>query len=101
MPDPALSNLGPRLRAARQGRGLTLSELATQADISASTLSRLESGKRQATLELLLPITRVLGLRIDDLLSNKAPDPRVRRKTVTRHGHAITPVSPKSSAIST
>lgn len=50
-----LRRLGPRLRAARQDRGWTLEDLAGRAGMSVSTLSRLESGKRQATLELLLP----------------------------------------------
>jgi hypothetical protein len=36
-------------------------------------------GKRQASLELLLPLTRRLGIRIDDLLPTETPDPRVHR----------------------
>ena len=64
-----LTQLGLRLRAARQSRGWTLDELASRAGMSASTLSRLESGKRQASLELLLPLTRQLGVRIDDLVN--------------------------------
>lgn len=61
-----LDRLGPRLRIARQERGWTLNELADRAGMSPSTLSRLESGKRQASLELLLPLTRQLGIRVDD-----------------------------------
>lgn len=101
MSDSALQNLGPRLRAARQSRELTLAELSERASISASTLSRLEAGKRQATLELLLPITRVLDIRIDDLIDHATPDPRVRRASVTRDGLTITPLSPRGSAIDT
>lgn len=101
MTDAALAHLGPRLRAARQARNLTLAELASRAQISTSTLSRLESGKRQATLELLLPITRVLGIGIDDLLKREVPDPRVRRPVVRRDGLTIAPLSPEHSAIDT
>lgn len=101
MPDAAIQNLGPRLRAARVARSLTLAEVAERASISTSTLSRLESGKRQATLELLLPITRVLGIRIDDLIERAAPDPRVRRTPITRNGLTVTPLSPKNSAVET
>lgn len=80
-----LAQIGPRLRSARQSRGWTLQDLAAKAQMSVSTLSRLESGKRQASLELLLPLTQHLGIRIDDLLPAEPPDPRVRR-AVERHG---------------
>jgi quercetin dioxygenase-like cupin family protein len=69
--------------------------------MSPSTLSRLESGKRQASLELLVPLTRQLGLRVDDLLVDAAPDPRVRRPSV-RSDHMIsTPLAPEGSSIQT
>ena len=54
MTDPRIDEIGPRLRAARLHSGLTLDALSERAGISPSTLSRLESGKRQANLELLL-----------------------------------------------
>ncbi len=57
-----LEQVGPRLRAVRKAKGWTLDDLAEKAGLSASTLSRLESGKRQASLELLLPLTRQLGI---------------------------------------
>ena len=99
--DDELSQVGPRLRAARAARGWTLDELARRAGMSASTLSRLESGKRQASLELLLPLTRQLGVRIDDLLTPAVPDPRVRRPAVRREGLLYVPLAPESSPIST
>lgn len=94
-----LSQLGPRLRSARQERGWTLEELAGRADISVSTLSRLESGKRQASLELLLPLTRNLGIRVDDLLAPRDRDPRVRRTPVTRGGLTISPLTREASEV--
>lgn len=94
-----LSQVGPRLRAARQARGWTLDDLASRASVSASTLSRLESGKRQVTLELLLPLTRQLGIRVDDLLPPADRDPRVRRAPVRRGGMVILPLAPESSAL--
>ncbi|RBP64934.1 XRE family transcriptional regulator [Brevibacterium sanguinis] len=96
-----LKQVGPRLRAARKSREWTLEDLAGRAGMSVSTLSRLESGKRQASLELLVPLTRELGIRIDDLLSAEAPDPRVRRPSIRREGMVITPLAPEGSAIST
>ncbi|WP_430592491.1 helix-turn-helix domain-containing protein [Humidisolicoccus flavus] len=96
-----LEHLGNRLRAARQDRGLTLQELAESSAMSVSTLSRLESGKRQASLELLVPLTRQLGIRIDDLIEPEVRDPRVRRPTTHRDGLEVTPLAPEGSAIHT
>lgn len=100
MPDE-LTRLGPRLRAARQALGWTLDELAAKAHMSPSTLSRLESGKRQATLELLLPLTTHLGVRIDDLVRPESADPRVRRPAIHRDGLVIAPLAPAGSPIHT
>lgn len=96
-----LAQVGARLRAARRSRGWTLDELASRAAMSVSTLSRLESGKRQASLELLLPVTRQLGIRVDDLISMEAPDPRVRRTIIRRDGLVIAPLAPEGSPVDT
>lgn len=94
-----LAHVGPRLRAIRQSRGWTLEDLAGRAGMSPSTLSRLESGKRQANLELLLPLTRELGVRIDDLLPEEPSDPRVRRPLIHRDGMVLLPLTPDSSPV--
>lgn len=94
-----LQRLGPRLRAARQDRGWTLDELAARAGMSTSTLSRLESGKRQASLELLLPVTRQLGIRVDDLLDAPDRDPRVHRTAIRRDGMTIAPLTRDASEV--
>lgn len=96
-----MEQVGARLRGARQHRGLTLDELAQAAGMSASTLSRLESGKRQASLELLLPLTRRLGIRLDDLVPHEQADPRVRRPAIRRDGLLIEPLAPEGSPILT
>jgi len=88
-----LAQVGPRLRAARRDRRLTLDELAARAGMSPSTLSRLESGKRQAALELLVPLVRELGIRIDDLLSRAPADPRVHRRVERRNGVVVAPLT--------
>jgi transcriptional regulator with XRE-family HTH domain len=58
----ALSAVGPRLRELRHRRETTLTALAETTGISVSTLSRLESGRRKPTLELLLPLARAYGV---------------------------------------
>lgn len=99
--DSSLAQIGPRLRAERTAHGLTLDELATRAGMSISTLSRLESGKRQANLELLLPLARELRLGLDDLVPPSVPDPRVTQKPYRRHGIQFTPLSPTNAPVST
>ncbi|MEH6382506.1 MAG: XRE family transcriptional regulator [Dietzia cercidiphylli] len=96
-----LRQVGTRLRAYRHSKGWTLDQLAERADMSASTLSRLESGKRQSSLELLLPLTRQLGISLDDLVAPTTVDPRVRRPVVHRDGMVIAPLAPEGSSVGT
>jgi transcriptional regulator with XRE-family HTH domain len=89
-----LANVGPRLRALRQERELTLSGVADLTGISVSTLSRLESGQRKATLELLLPLARAYRVPLDDLVG--APptgDPRIHLRPIKHHGRTAVPLT--------
>lgn len=89
-----LAGVGPRLRMLRRQRGLTLAGLAEQTGISVSVLSRLESGKRRPTLELLLPIARAHRLALDQLID--APltgDPRVTLAPQLLRGSVIVPLT--------
>lgn len=89
-----LAAVGPRLRALRRQRGTTLAALAGQTGISVSTLSRLESGQRRPTLELLLPLARAHGVPLDDLAgAPPAGDPRVQLRPVRRHEMTMIPLS--------
>ena len=100
MPDDVLQNVGPRLRALRQDRGATLAELSATTGISVSTLSRLESGGRRPTLELLLPLARAHGVALDDLVDAPAPsDPRVTGHPVRRDGMTIVPLTRQAGGL--
>ncbi|MFT3862295.1 helix-turn-helix domain-containing protein [Micropruina sp.] len=96
-----LREVGPRLRAARLKRDLTLEALAEATGISASTLSRLEAGKRAPNLELLLPVTRALRLSVDDLLMWTTPDPRIRARTRRFGNLTVEYLSPESAPVQT
>lgn len=96
-----LKQVGARLRALRHSHGWTLEELAARTNMSPSTLSRLESGTRQASLELLVPLTRQLGTSLDDLVTPAVRDPRVRRPVIRRDGLVIAPLAPEGSQIAT
>jgi transcriptional regulator with XRE-family HTH domain len=94
--DAALGAVGPRLHALRRRRETTLASLSAATGISVSTLSRLESGDRKPTLELLLPLARAYGVTLDELVG--APptgDPRVHPRPVTRDGMTMLPLTPR------
>ena len=96
----ALAAVGPRLRALRQERETTLADLSAETGISVSTLSRLESGTRKPTLELLLPLARAHQVSLDELVD--APptgDPRVTLKPVTGHGMTMLPLTRRAEGI--
>ncbi|MYS86733.1 helix-turn-helix domain-containing protein [Streptomyces sp. SID5474] len=82
-----LAQVGPRLRRIRTERGLTLSALAEATGISISTLSRLESGRRRASLEMLLPIAQAHRLPLDELLGTlESGKSRMHTRPRVRHG---------------
>lgn len=89
-----LSAVGPRLRGMRQERGTTLAQLSETTGISLSTLSRLESGQRKPTLELLLPLAKAHGVQLDELVGAPATgDPRVHARPFTRYGQIFVPLT--------
>ena len=92
--DDVLAGVGPRLRALRQERGATLAGLSATTGISVSTLSRLESGQRRPTLELLLPLARAHQVPLDELVDAPATgDPRVHPKPFVHHGITVLPLT--------
>jgi transcriptional regulator with XRE-family HTH domain len=98
--EQALAAVGPRLRALRQERETTLAELSAATGISVSTLSRLESGSRKPTLELLLPLARAHQVSLDELVD--APptgDPRVNLKPVQANGMTMLPLTRRAEGI--
>ena len=98
--DDVLHAVGPRLRSLRQQRGATLTELSQSTGISVSTLSRLESGQRRPTLELLLPLARAHQVPLDELVD--APptgDPRVHARPMTRDGATFIPLTRRPGGV--
>jgi transcriptional regulator with XRE-family HTH domain len=92
--DDVLAAVGPRLRDLRHERGVTLAALSETTGISVSTLSRLESGQRRATLELLLPLAEAYRVPLDDLVgAPQTGDPRVYARPITRFGQTILPLT--------
>jgi transcriptional regulator with XRE-family HTH domain len=95
-----MQDVGPRLRRLREQRGVTLAALSATTGISVSTLSRLESGLRRPTLELLLPLARAHGVTLDDLVGvTHAPDPRVHNPPLVRDGVTYLPLSRRPGGV--
>jgi transcriptional regulator with XRE-family HTH domain len=61
-----------RLRVLRTERGWTLDELARRSGVNASTISRMETGRRRIALDHLAALSGALGTSVDDVL--RAPD---------------------------
>jgi transcriptional regulator with XRE-family HTH domain len=90
----ALADVGPRLKRVRTQRDITLTELSAATGISKSTLSRLESGQRKASLELLLPIAQAHRIPLEELIgAPEVGDPRVRFTPRRRNGRIVVPLT--------
>jgi transcriptional regulator with XRE-family HTH domain len=79
-----------RLRSLRTTLGLSLDELAARTNLSPSTISRVETGKRTISLDILLPLAAALQVDLDALLDARVDDDVVIRPTVNRAGGRTT-----------
>ena len=68
-----------RIRGLRVARGWSLDALAGRCDLSASTLSRIETGHRRISIDQLVPIARALGTSLDQLVEPVGDDDVVIR----------------------
>ena len=73
-PAPA-SALGPRLRAIRLRRGLSLRELARRLELSPSSISQIETGKMQPSVRTLYAFVAEFGVTVDEVLFDQDPLP--------------------------
>jgi transcriptional regulator with XRE-family HTH domain len=79
-----------RLRSLRNTLGLSLDELAARANLSPSTLSRVETGKRTISLDILLPLAAALHVDLEALLDVHSDDDVVIRPTPSTSGKRTT-----------
>src|ERR1700737_418309 len=78
-----------RVRGLRVARGWSLDALATRCQMSASTLSRIETGHRRISIDQLVPIARALGSTLDQLVESVDDDDVVIRARRDR-AHGVT-----------
>ena len=66
--------LGTRIKEQRQRRMLTQQQLAEKVSLTPGFISRIESGKKKPSLEVLLSICEALNITLNDLLvGNQIP----------------------------
>jgi len=76
---PPLAAIAAALRRERERAGLTLSEVARRAGLAKSTLSQLESGTGNPSVETLWSLGVALGVPFSQLVDPPAPQVRVVR----------------------
>ncbi|RAY11723.1 transcriptional regulator [Actinomadura craniellae] len=82
-------DVGRRVRALREARGLSLSELARRAGVGKATLSGLENGTRNPTLETLWAVTAQLGVPMTAILVEAGPGAPEPAAVPVMHGTAV------------
>lgn len=79
-----------RLRSLRTSLGLSLEDIAARTHLSTSTISRIETGKRTISLDVLLPLARALHVDLEALLEDHRDDDVVIRPTPSWSGDRTT-----------
>lgn len=75
-----------RLRAIRRSLGWSLDDLAERANVGPSTISRIETGNRALSLDVLVPLARALGIGVDVLVAPDDDEDVVIRPAPSDHG---------------
>jgi transcriptional regulator with XRE-family HTH domain len=101
LPGPDIEALvRARLRAMRTSAGWSLDDVARRSHLSASTVSRIETGRRTISLDVLVPLARALAVDLDDLLdTTTADDVVIRPEPAASDGATIWALSRPTSPI--
>jgi len=79
-----------RLRSVRTALGYSLDQLAKRTNLSASTISRVETGKRTLSLDVLVPLASALQISLDALFEAPGDDDVIIRPVQHRAGSRTT-----------
>jgi transcriptional regulator with XRE-family HTH domain len=69
-----MMNIGERLKLARNQQNISMNKLAKLADISQSTLSRIEAGTQIPTFDVVERCIDALGYSLADFFTNQSPE---------------------------
>lgn len=89
-PSDVESVVRARLRGLRLSYGWSLDELAARTHLGASTISRLETGKRTLSLDLLLPLCTALQIDLPTLLDVTTDDDDVVIRPIATNAPGLT-----------
>jgi transcriptional regulator with XRE-family HTH domain len=97
--DDVESTVRARLRSLPRTRGWSLDDLAERSHLSASTISRIETGKRAISLDVLIALADALDVGVNSLVAVAEDDDIVIRPASTRWpGVVIWPLSRPTSS---
>ncbi len=80
-----MSNFGDFLYGLRKEKGITQAELAELLGVTNKAVSKWETGEAMPETGLLLPLSRIFGVTVDELLDGKRGEPREENPTVKEH----------------
>ena len=66
--------LGSRIASLRQRKGMTQAELAAELAVTPAALGAYEQGRRAPSAEMLVTLSRTLGVSVDYLLTGRPAD---------------------------
>ncbi len=72
-----MMSLGSKMRGFRQDKGMTLQQVADDADCTAAYISQIENDKTSPSIAVLKRISQVLGVRIVDFFTEEVTDGEV------------------------
>lgn len=90
------SDLGPRIRALRLKRQLSLADVAAETGVSEATMSRIETGHSQVSAPHLYGLARLFGVDLADFFRD--PTPQTARRSLTRNGEGAGFLTPRLQA---
>lgn len=90
-----------RLRGLRTAQSLSLDDLAERSHLSPSTISRIETGKRAISLDVLLPLARALRTDVETLLAEDVDEDVVIRPVPSEEGGRTTWMLTKATGATT
>ena len=90
-----------RLRGLRRAQSLSLDDLAERSHLSPSTISRIETGRRAISLDVLLTLARALRTDVETLLAEDVDEDVVIRPTPTEEDGRTTWMLTKATGATT
>lgn len=98
--ETVIDGVGTRLRNLRHTRTMTLADVARSAGTSQATLSRVESGARRPSLDLLLRLARTYRVTLDELVgAPETGNPRVHTRPSVRYGMTWLPLTRRAGGL--